>query len=499
MKKLSAACFTGILIVAAAGAQATSFVQIDSTNNAADTSGYGAVAYTYRISQYEVTGAEFQTAVDDDARVGFSVPNSGSYPAAMVSWYDAAKYCNWLTTGDAYLGAYQFDENGTLTNVMSRAQILADGGLFYLLPTEDEWHKAAYFDSESDTYSLYANGTGTAPATSESRYGANSTWAAGTGLQEQNGTYDMMGNVYEWTESAADGTLDDMAENRVLRGGTYNSTADALQSLSRFGNAPEAEEPGGGFRIAALSGKQLPAADAGGPYIEPAISWVGGRVTLNGLDSVDPDGGELTYEWDLNLARDSDSDGNPSNDVDAAFATAVYLFPIGQTDIALVVRDASGLASEPDITSVQISIIEVAIDIKPGSYPNFINMKSHGVVPVAFLSDETFDATTIDPRTITLRGEDVGDGLIELRGRKNIKPMARFKDVDRDGDMDLLVMLDIQKLFDYEVNALCILGARTYDGYVVRGSDTIQIVPKRPLRRGFFRAVFSSHSLRMRK
>ncbi|MBC8205908.1 MAG: FG-GAP repeat protein [Kiritimatiellales bacterium] len=222
----------------------------------------------------------------------------------------------------------------------------------------------------------------------------------------------------------------------------------------------------------------LPVADAGGPYVENAISWVGGRVTLDGLDSYDPDGGALTYEWDLNLAWDSDSDGNPSNDVDETSGTAVYLFDIGQTDIALVVRNETGLASEPDITSVTVSFMEVEIDIKPGSDINSINMGSHGVIPVAFLTDETFDASTIDPLTVTLRGEDFSDGLVELRGKKDVKPMASLVDVDDDSDLDLLVKLDTEKLSEYEVEAECTLGALTYDGYVVSGSDTIHVVPE---------------------
>ena len=65
----------------------------------------------------------------------------------------------------------------------------------------------------------------------------------------------------------------------------------------------------------------------------------------------------------------------------------------------------------------------VSIDIKPGSFPNTINLKSKGNVPVAVLSDSTFDATTVDRSTAVFAGafplpigqtpEDVnGDGLL---------------------------------------------------------------------------------------
>ena len=44
--------------------------------------------------------------------------------------------------------------------------------------------------------------------------------------------------------------------------------------------------------------------------------------------------------------------------------------------------------------------IDVDIDIKPGSFPNSIQQKSMGVVPVAILGSESFDVTEIDVTTI---------------------------------------------------------------------------------------------------
>lgn len=42
------------------------------------------------------------------------------------------------------------------------------------------------------------------------------------------------------------------------------------------------------------------------------------------------------------------------------------------------------------------------IDIKPGSFPNSINLGSNGVVPVAIFGSVTFDVKQIDPNTIKL-------------------------------------------------------------------------------------------------
>ena len=49
-----------------------------------------------------------------------------------------------------------------------------------------------------------------------------------------------------------------------------------------------------------------------------------------------------------------------------------------------------------------IEAINVTIDIKPGAFPNSINLGSNGNVPMAILSSADFDATTVDPETVTL-------------------------------------------------------------------------------------------------
>jgi len=250
-----------------------------------------------------------------------------------------------------------------------------------------------------------------------------------------------------------------------LVGATVQDVFSEAEMFEQFlGIFPEAEN-------------YMPIADAGGPYIAQASSWLGASVVLDGTASSDPDGDTMTYEWDLDVSQDSDGDGNPNNDVDANQPISEVIFPVGQTEISLVVADEYGLRSEPDVTTVTVSFIEVGIDIKPGSFPNAINLGSHGVIPVAFLTDEGFDASTIDPATVTLRGEDFSDGLVKLRGKKDAPvPMSNLEDVDDDGDLDLVVHLVTEKLAAYGLDAVCELGALTYDSYVVSGSDTIQIV-----------------------
>jgi hypothetical protein len=110
----------------------------------------------------------------------------------------------------------------------------------------------------------------------------------------------------------------------------------------------------------------------------------------------------------------------------------------------------------------------VDIDIKPGSYPNSINLGSNGNVPVAIFSTEDFDATTVDPSTITLAGAEV-----RIRGKGD--PSRYFQDVDGDGLLDVLVHVDTQT-FVPATDAEAILEGETFDGKKIRGVDSINIV-----------------------
>ncbi len=145
------------------------FVTIGNPGNAADTqvmtadgtTGYGSVGYNYRIGKYEVTAAQWQT-INTAAGIGNPGNWSGNQPVAGISWYDAAQFCNYLTSGNKYSGAYKFDISGNFLSI-DRASSISTYGTTYVIPTEDEWYKAAYFKPDGSGYSLYANGTDIAP------------------------------------------------------------------------------------------------------------------------------------------------------------------------------------------------------------------------------------------------------------------------------------------------------------------------------------------------
>ena len=107
----------------------------------------------------------------------------------------------------------------------------------------------------------------------------------------------------------------------------------------------------------------------------------------------------------------------------------------------------------------------IAIDIKPGSYPNGINLKSKGKVPVAVLTTPGFDARSVEPCTVVFAG------AWPVRSKLN--------DVDKDGDQDLLLHFETQALDLNSTSTEASLAGETTDGEYIVGTDTVKIVPKK--------------------
>jgi hypothetical protein len=116
-----------------------------------------------------------------------------------------------------------------------------------------------------------------------------------------------------------------------------------------------------------------------------------------------------------------------------------------------------------------MSIRRVAIDIRPGTTPNTVNLGSNGIVPVAILSDEGFDATRVDPLSVTLASAHV-----RLRG--NGTPMASVSDVNRDGLDDLVVHVSTAALTLTSSDTTATLEGSTTDGQRIEGTDSVRIV-----------------------
>jgi formylglycine-generating enzyme required for sulfatase activity len=147
----------------------------------------------YYIARYPVTVAQFRAFVEDS---GYQPEDEASlqglpnHPVVNVSWYEALKYCNWLTKR---LREWQ----GTPEPL---ATLLCREGWRVSLPSEAEWEKAAR-GTDGRIYPW-----GDKPDPERANYdetGINTTSAVGCFLAGASpyGCLDMAGNVWEWTMS----------------------------------------------------------------------------------------------------------------------------------------------------------------------------------------------------------------------------------------------------------------------------------------------------------
>jgi hypothetical protein len=112
----------------------------------------------------------------------------------------------------------------------------------------------------------------------------------------------------------------------------------------------------------------------------------------------------------------------------------------------------------------RLQITEVDIDIKPGSFPNSINLRNKGNVPVAILSSLTFDATTVDRSTVVFAGASP-------------LPIGQTpEDVNGDGLLDVVLHFSTQSLnLQLSDTEACLTG-KTLGGQDFKGCDSVRIV-----------------------
>ena len=124
------------------------------------------------------------------------------------------------------------------------------------------------------------------------------------------------------------------------------------------------------------------------------------------------------------------------------------------------------LASATGAQFTTTSIIPVTVDIHPGSEPNSINPRSRGVITVAILTTDDFDATTVDPLSVAFGP----NGARETHNRGHIE------DVDGDGDDDMVLHFRTLDTGIQCGDSEALLTGQTIDGTSFEGSDSIVTV-----------------------
>lgn len=146
--------------------------------------------------------------------------------------------------------------------------------------------------------------------------------------------------------------------------------------------------------------------------------------------------------------------------------------------IVLEVTDKDG-GTGTDAHALTVLRLPVGIDIMPGSGENPIKFNPHGKLPVALLTTPGFDATGVDPETLTL-GDERGTDTRVVR-KSNGRLMASPEDVDGDGDTDVILHFPRAGLIDNAdltaaTDVLVLLGT-TEDGREIRGADSVRVIP----------------------
>ncbi len=147
------------------------------------------------------------------------------------------------------------------------------------------------------------------------------------------------------------------------------------------------------------------------------------------------------------------------------------LFQAGSNQISVLTDD---IAAWGGLGHVVFKVTQsgscAAIDIKPGSYPNCFNLNSNGVIPVAILGGSTFDATQVDPATLSFNG-------LSVRVKGNGAPQCSVQNVNGDAYPDLVCQFIDDPGAWIGGTATARLTGNLNDGASFFGSDEICIVP----------------------
>jgi len=191
------------------------------------------ISKPFLMAKTEVTNAQYEQfdLSHRNFRGKFGISSDNNEPAVNVSWYDAVRFCEWLSEKEKKP---------------------------YRLPTEAEWEYAC----RAGMTTAYAFGD-SLPA--ECHHHQQENWGfepvdltVALTAPNQWGLHDMHGGVEEWcldwygSYEASDQTdpvrrID--GDFKVTRGGSHNTTPFYLRSANRMGTLPEDRHPLIGFRV----------------------------------------------------------------------------------------------------------------------------------------------------------------------------------------------------------------------------------------------------------
>ncbi len=140
---------------------------------------------------------------------------------------------------------------------------------------------------------------------------------------------------------------------------------------------------------------------------------------------------------------------------------------------AVLGPDWGMLSPRADAWSLFLDAIteEVAIDVKPFHRENVIRLHSQGPTEVAILGSPTFSVDSVVASSVILAGAAV-------HSRGDDGPVARRRDVNSDGRVDLVVHVETDDLQLGRDDTLATLHGSTRHGTRIVGFDRVRVVPR---------------------
>jgi formylglycine-generating enzyme required for sulfatase activity len=195
------------------------------------------ITRAYCMKATEVTQGEWQAEMGDNPS---SFQGCGpNCPVERVSWDDAVLYANALSRREGLAECYT---GSTFAGL---------GCAGYRLPTEAEWEYAARAGMTGPSYGLLES------VGWHSDNSGATTHAVGGKTANSFGLYDVLGNVWEWTNdwydtypaTVSDPTGPTTGSGRVSRGGSWNNDARIARAAFRSFYGPDFRSSVLGFRL----------------------------------------------------------------------------------------------------------------------------------------------------------------------------------------------------------------------------------------------------------
>ncbi|MFZ2951050.1 MAG: hypothetical protein WA003_16360 [Desulfuromonadaceae bacterium] len=190
-----------------------------------------------------------------------------------------------------------------------------------------------------------------------------------------------------------------------------------------------------------------------------------GAFANDGSGAFANDGIFTMYEFShpLNSADDANDFSLSSGDT-VGFTLSIRLMPASGEILADTVFPTGNFGD------IVITAPSIFINIKPGSFPNSINPRNRGKIPVAILSTPTFNApATINPTSPTF-------------GRTGNEQSLAFcnsspQDVNGDGIPDMVCHFNTEGTGFLPADTIGTLKAQKFNNQVVIGTDSVRILP----------------------